>query len=216
MQQISVEVHGDPVLFGTSCTCQHGLSATFNGHDHLLPFLVLGPREECPDTRFDRVTRVCVLPCAQGRPTVRLKGLFPPLGWAKQGEESLRDVLKTAAAEGAQYLQQVGFFIHGSMPQPRVPLPLRWHDDSIPWSVTATRHAHPSSFHASTCVVGCRSETSTQGSLDGGPLVRGEGRCTREAWRGHNGWPCRHLRSASRDCAPAVPVLPWRWERLTH
>src|SRR5262249_43541235 len=128
LQQVSVQVQGDPVLCGTPCPCQHGLSAPFNSPHHLLACLVVGTREEGTDPRFDRVPRVGILHRTQDplRPALRLEGLFPPRGWAKQGDELIRDVLEPAAAERAQYLQQIGVFIHRWLPRSGVLLPLRW------------------------------------------------------------------------------------------
>jgi hypothetical protein len=114
MQQQSVQFPRCSCLFWTLSNGEEGLAYTFNIHEQLLTFLVLSTREEGTDNSFDRVTLFGILKRSYGpaRNELLLKLLLPPLGFAKERNEFVRDVLETSSAEFPQYFEQFVVFIH--------------------------------------------------------------------------------------------------------
>ena len=104
-QQGGVQFYRCRLLFWTLTHGDAGLSETFNFHDKFLTFLLLGTCEECTDKRFDRVTLVCILKSSDRstRNKLRVKLLFPPFGFTKEGKEFVSNVLETSSAEFPQY-----------------------------------------------------------------------------------------------------------------
>src|SRR5262249_14680069 len=89
MQHHSVELPRRRYLFWSRSTREVGLAYPCNVHEQLLTFFVLHTREECPDKRFDRVTRVGILQRTSGPACNELfvKLLFPPLGLTTERNE---------------------------------------------------------------------------------------------------------------------------------
>ena len=85
MQQQGRQFPRCSCLFWTRSTGEEGLADPCNIHEQLLPFLVLRPREEGTDKRFDRLTCVGILQRADGpaRHELLLKLFFPPFRWTK-------------------------------------------------------------------------------------------------------------------------------------
>ena len=108
MQHHSIELPRRRYLFWSRSTREvGGLAYPCNVHEQLLTFFVLRTREECPDKRFDRVTRVGILQRTSGPACNELfvKLLFPPLGLTKERNESVRDVFETSSTEFPQYFE---------------------------------------------------------------------------------------------------------------
>jgi len=107
MQHHSIELPRRRYLFWSRSTREVGLAYPCNVHEQLLTFFVLRTREECPDKRFDRVTRVGILQRTSGPACNELfvKLLFPPLGLTKERNESVRDVFETSSTEFPQYFE---------------------------------------------------------------------------------------------------------------
>src|SRR5215467_4511518 len=114
MQHHSVELPRRRYLFWSRSTREVGLTYPCNVHEQFLTFFVLRTPEECPDKRFDRVTRVGILQRTDGPACNELivKLLFPPLGLTKERYEFVRNLLETSSAELAQDFLQSFVFIH--------------------------------------------------------------------------------------------------------
>src|SRR5215467_5494742 len=114
MQQQHREFPRCSGLLWTRRTGAEGLAYPCYVHEQLLPCLVLRPREEGTDKRFDRVTRIGILQRTDGPACHELlvKLLFPPLGLTKERYEFVRNLLETSSTELAQDFLQSFVFIH--------------------------------------------------------------------------------------------------------
>ncbi len=114
MQQQRVQIPRCSGLVWTLSTGEEGLAYPFNVQEQLLTFLVLSPREQGTDKRFDRVTLVGILKRSDGpaRNELLLKLLFPPFRLTKERHEFVRNVLETSSAEFPQYFSKFFVFIH--------------------------------------------------------------------------------------------------------
>jgi len=105
IQKKSVQFHRCSLLFWTLTHGDAGIFETFNFHEKFLPFLVLSTCQEDTDKRFDRITLFCILKSFERSTSneLRVKLLFPPFRFTKEGNKVVRKVLKTSSAEFPQY-----------------------------------------------------------------------------------------------------------------
>ena len=94
MQQQPREFPGCSGLLWTRSIGAEGLAYLCHVHQQLLPCLVLRPREEGADKRFDRLTCFSIVQRASGpaHHELLLKFLFPPCRWTKEGNEFVRNL----------------------------------------------------------------------------------------------------------------------------
>jgi hypothetical protein len=144
MQQQHSEFPHCSGLLWTRSTGAEGLADLGYVHQQLLPCLILRPREEGTDKRFDRLTGVSIVQRADGpaRYELLLKLLFPPFRWPKEGNKFVRNVLQPSAAELPQDVAQFVICIHGRESSRVGTFPFREHESSMVHvcDTTTTKH----------------------------------------------------------------------------